>query len=185
VDHPLNELLRIAERAYVRMEAEQLIEDCLQHGDASSFDHLLEELVLAGASSLGVMREILLVIRARKSDAGQEGINVRQDLIDALAEFNLEIPTSLQGNPSEVRLRICAHELSEELLKSTDRLNAEDAFLVEEICQEAGRRVERVAYQVTLLSRLEASVLDWMDGLAYESAHEFDDTWPHHGHIAH
>jgi hypothetical protein len=185
VDHPLNELLKVAERAYVRMEAEQLIEDCLHHGDVSSFDNLVEELVLAGASSLEVLREILLVIRARKSDAGQEGINVRQDLMDALAEFDLEIPSTLQGSPVDARLRICADELSEEVRRSMDQLNAEDAFLVQEICREAGRRVEKIAYQVAMLSKLEASVLDWIDGLAYESAHAFDDAWPRYGHIAH
>lgn len=185
MDHPLNELLKIAERAYIRMEAEQLIEDCLQLGDASSFDNLVEELVLAGASSLDVLREILLVIRARKSDAGQESINVRQDLMEALAEFDLEMPSSLQGSPSDVRLMICSDELSAELRRSIDRLDAEDAFLVEEICQEAGRRVERISYQVALLTRLEAFVLDWIDGLAYESAHAFDDALPRKGHLSH
>lgn len=185
MDNPLNELLSIAERSYVRTEAEQLIDDCLHQGDVSLFNSLLEELVLAGASSLEVLREILLVIRAMKTDAGQEGIDLRQDLEDALTEFGMDTTSLLTWPPSDKTHPLCTDLMLEKLHEWTTHLNAEDACLIEEICHEAGRRVEEMANHVVLLNRLESSVLDWIDGLAYESVHEFNRTSTKHSQHLH
>lgn len=177
MDHPLNELLSIAERSYVRGEAEQLIDDCLHHGDVSSFNSLLEELVLAGTSSLDVLREILHVIRAMKSDAGQQGIDIRQDLQEALIEFGIESPEIMERDLSGPGRPWHTDRMEQVLQAWTAHLCAEDAYLIAEIWHEAGRRVEEVANNVMMLRRLESCVLDWIDGLAYESVHELDRAW--------
>ncbi len=48
MSEPLDEVLTFAERVYLRMQAEQLIRQCLDRGDPGPFDALLENLVLAG-----------------------------------------------------------------------------------------------------------------------------------------
>jgi len=92
---PLDELLTYAERSYLRLEAEQLSRDCMDQGDPSAFNRLLEELVIAGSHSLLVLREILETIRSIMSYLSQEGLSVRQDLMDAMAEFCLFLPQLL------------------------------------------------------------------------------------------
>ena len=68
---PLDEVLTLAERVYVRMQAEQLIRQCLDRGDPRPFNALLENLVLATGKSQahriylgeGVFGDLTLIFR--------------------------------------------------------------------------------------------------------------------------
>jgi hypothetical protein len=178
VNRPLDEILTYAERSYVRMQAEQLIKHCIDIGDSKPFDQLLEGLVLAGASSLGVMREIQEELRATKSALSQEGLGVRQDLMDAFEEFGVHLPALAGAEAPEAFRRICNLSLGQEALKVAPILDAEDAVLLREICSEAAERVTSIARRMALLSRLDRAVRDWTDGLAYQAVrlHEGDDS---------
>lgn len=171
MSHPLDELLSLAERTYVRLEAEQLIDDCLRKGDSTPFDDLLEELVMAGSKSLTVLREILGAIRTVKTSLSQEGLGVRQDLIDALAEYGIKLSQIISVETPESFLRITRQDLHKEVLKRVISLPAEDEALLEEICIEAGKQITRIARRLVILNRFEESVMDWIDGLAYVVAH--------------
>jgi hypothetical protein len=173
---PLDDLLSLAERSYIRMEAEQLIDTCLESGDITAFDSLLKELVLAGSSSLVVMREILHAIRSVKSSLSQEGLGVRQDLMDALSEFGVYMPQLLSADTPEVYRRICNHKLHRDVMESSGDLEAADEVLLEELCTEAGNRVARIAKDLMIVTRLEKLAMDWMEGLVYESAHSPEST---------
>ncbi len=170
----LDELLTLAERAYVRMEAEQLIAQCLDHGDASPFDNLVEGLVLAGASSLAVMREILEELRAAKSSLSREGLGVRQDLVEAMSEFGVHLPQLISAEAPEVFRQICSQGLRREAFKAAGDLAEGDQNLLREICVEAGERVSRIARRLAMLNRLEAAVTDWLKGLAFEASQTGD-----------
>jgi len=176
VSDPLDDLISLAERTYVRLEAEQLIEDCLTRADTAPFSRLLEELVLAGTDSLGVLREILNVIRSVKSSLNQEGIGIQQDLKNALSEFgvNLQRIHSI-GKPGSL-WQIYHRGLYQEIKDHTPWLEVEDHLLLEEICTEAGERVTQIIKRLLLLNALEETVVDWMNGMIYEIAHSSDYT---------
>ena len=89
---PLDDLLNFAHQSYVRMEAEQLISECLELGTPAPFNDMVEGLVLAGTSSLMLLREILDEVLSAKSLLSQEGLGIRQDLVDALSEFGVHLP---------------------------------------------------------------------------------------------
>ena len=171
VTHPLDELLTYAERSYLRLEAEQLIRDCMDQGDPSAFNGLLEELVIAGSHSLLVLREILETIRSIKSDLSQEGLSVRQDLMDAMAEFGLYLPQLLSVDAPESFRQICSQGLRIQISEMASNLAIEDEDLLDEICTEASERVTSIARGMSILMGLEKSVMDWMEGLAYEVVH--------------
>jgi hypothetical protein len=166
---PLDDLLTFAERAYVRMEAEQLINQCLDQGDPSLFFDLIKGLVLAGSSSLGVMREILEEIRSARTSLTREGMTVRQELMEALTEFGVHLPQLLSADAPEAFRAICSRGLRREAHQAAGRLTQDDEVLLEEICQEAGNRVSTIARRLMLLVRLEESVEDWLTSLAYEA----------------
>ncbi|TFH37898.1 MAG: hypothetical protein E4G99_01165 [Anaerolineales bacterium] len=178
MNNALDELLSLAERTYVRMEAEQLIQDCTERGDPQPFNELLEELVFAGSTSLMLMREILDVIRVLKVGLSKEGLGVRQDLMDAMAEFGIQVPDLLVADAPEAFRRICSQELRRQVNDMARNLENEDSSLLEEICIEAGGRVTTIAGRMAILRQMEASVLDWLSGLAYEAAHkETPEVW--------
>ena len=175
MSHPLDELLSLAERTYVRLEAEQLIDDCLRKGDPTPFDELLEELVMAGSKSLTVLREILGAIRTVKTSLSQEGLGVRQDLIDALAEYGIKLNQIISVEAPESFWRITRQDLHKEVMKRVISLPTEDETLLEEICIEAGKQVTRIARRLVILNRFEESVIDWIDGLAYVIVHTAEE----------
>jgi hypothetical protein len=171
---PIDDLLTYAERAYVRMEAEQLIRQCLEEGDSASLDQLIQGLVLAGASSLGIMREILAEIRSTRSSLVTAGLEVRQDLINALGEFGVKLSRLLPADAPEMFRQICSPKLRKRVRLAARGLSAEDEALLQEVCEDAGQRVESIARRLAMLGRLEDSIEDWFYCLAYEATRHAD-----------
>ena len=65
-------------------------------------------------------------------------------------------------------------------------MEIEETALLEEICIEAGNKVTTIAGRMAILTQLEESVLDWIDGLTYEAVHNFEyPDWDHHQTISH
>ncbi|TEU00959.1 MAG: hypothetical protein E3J30_01550 [Anaerolineales bacterium] len=183
---PLDELINFAERTYVRLEAETLIMDCIERGEPKPFFKLLEELILAGTSSLSVLREILDVIRVIKAGLGKEGLDVRQDLVDAMAEFGIALPKLLSSEDPEAFRQICGYEMRYKVNEIAYHLEIEESALLEEICIEAGNKVTAIAGRMAILTQLEENVQDWIDGLAYDAVHKFDYSgWNHDQSISH
>jgi hypothetical protein len=166
--NPLDELLNFAHRSYVRMEAEQLIIECLELEDISPFNDMLEKLVLAGATSLYLLREVLEEVMGAKSLLNQEGLGVRQDLMDALNEFGVNIPELLYADGPEAFHQIYNRTIQSHIRENASFLRPGDEALLEEICADASERVMKIARRVTLLNSLEDAIRDWMGSLAYE-----------------
>lgn len=173
MSEPLDEVLTLAERVYVRMQAEQLIRQCLDRGDPTPFNSLLENLVLAGVSSLGVLREIQDELLSAKTHLGREGMSVRQDLVQALSEFGVKLPQLLSAEAPDAFRAICSQGLRQDARRAaSQRLEAEDERLLQEICTEAGTRVSGIARRLSLLKRMERIVTDWEEGLLFEAFQE-------------
>jgi hypothetical protein len=182
----MDDFLLLAEQSFIRIEAEHLINECLQKSDPAPLNRLLEDLVLAGSRSLVAMREILDTIRSLKSTLSQEGLVVREDLMDAIAEFGIYLPQLLSADAPEVFRQICNQGLSREVRRAAHMLEIQDEDLLEEICAEAGARVSTIARRMALLKHFEDLVQDWIEGLAYEIAHgPSESPWAMRGEISH
>lgn len=168
MSNPLDELLNFAHRSYVRMEAEQLILECLELDDLAPFNDMLEKLVLAGATSLYLLREVLEEVLSAKSILNKEGLGVRQDLMDAFSEFGVNAPELLYAEGPEAFQQIYHQNIQEHISAVAPNLRAGDEALLQEICSEASARVVNIARRVSLLKILEDAVRDWMSSLAYE-----------------
>lgn len=173
MSQPLDDLLSFAEQSYIRMQAEGMISHCLAQGDTAAFQDLVEGLVLAGASSLAVMHEILEEIRVAKTHHSVEGLSVRQDLSDALEEFGVRLPHLTSAATPDAFHRMISRGLHQEIKQAAPGLAREDQALLEEICADAAERVTRVARRMALLNQIEANVRDWAGCLAYHAAKSF------------
>ena len=166
---PLDDLLNFAHQSYVRMEAEQLISECLELGTPAPFNDMVEGLVLAGTSSLMLLREILDEVLSAKSLLSQEGLGIRQDLVDALSEFGVHLPRLFYVDMPEAFQQTSNKHLKYGLTNVSDHLRSEDKILLEEICLEADERVKQIGRRLAMITSFEGSVRDWMRCLAYEA----------------
>jgi hypothetical protein len=171
---PLDDLLNFAHQSYVRMEAEQLISECLELGDPAPFNDLIEGLVLAGTSSLILLREVLDEVLSIKSSLAQEGLGVRQDLVDALSEFGVHLPQLLYIDAPEVFRQISNEYSQFGFNRISDLIGREDEVLLKEICVEVSERVRLIAHRLAMVKGFEDSVRDWMRCLAYEAMRSRD-----------
>lgn len=178
---PLEELLTFAERSYVRMEAEQLIIDCLRQGDETEFNDLIQGLYLAGASSIGILREIMDELRVKKSGLSQESLGVRQGLMDSLGELGVIFPQLILSESAEVFGEICESNLVEFICTGDVKLTPVDRNLLQDICSEAGERIRLVSGRMQLLIRLEQTVRDWMQSLAFIAVRTGEPDYPVRG----
>ncbi len=167
---PLDDLLTLAERTYVRMQAGELLGHCLEQGDIKPFQELVEQLVLAGSVSLPVLREIHEEILALQSTLRQEGLAVRHDLRQALAGFGLNMPQLLGRDFPEMLWEVRSQRLRSRIREAARGLSGEDLRLVDQVCSEAGDRAVRIATRLGVLGSLEAAVEDWLGSLAYQAA---------------
>ncbi len=168
----LNYLLQLAEQSYIRMEAELLITACVHDGDLVPFNDLLQELVMAGPTSLFVLRDMYQIIRTWKSQLSQEGQVIRQDLMQALLDFGIRLPNELIMRDPESWWR--NQELAREVQAAATSLEQNSVALVNEICVDAGNKVSKLARRLVLVTELEHAVQDWISGLIYEHAHDYD-----------
>jgi hypothetical protein len=172
---PLDDLLNFAHQSYVRMEAEQLISECLELGDPEPFNSLVEGLVLAGTSSLMLLREVLDEVLNVKSLLSREGLGVRQDLVDAFSEFGVHLPQLLYLDTLEAFYQVSSKYPNLNFKNLSGKLRSEDEVLLVEICLEAGERVKQISRRLMMVNGFEESVRDWMRCLAYEAMHTTDD----------
>lgn len=176
--------MSFAEQSYIRLEAEQIIEECLASGTSNSFESLLQELVLAGTTSLYALWEILEAIRSFKSQLGQEGLGIRQEITEAFDGFGIQLPDEVLSNPPDMFRQICGKGLQKVAHRSGDGLSLEDEYLLADICDDAASRVTTIARRLSILKAFEDSVMDWIDGLVYEAAHQSRQTeWGRHSGI--
>lgn len=175
---PLEQVLSLAERAYVRMQAEQLIAHCFEEGDHSPFNSLLHQLVLGGVPSLAILREIVEEIRSTRQTLQEASLKVRQDLQAAFSGFGLPTPQALAGDWPSVFRAICSPALRDELRVAGRILKDEDQVLLDELCRDAGDRVATIAAQLRLLGLIDRAARDWFSSLAYEAARARSDAVP-------
>jgi hypothetical protein len=65
-DDPLDAVYSYVERAYIRLQAGDVLIRCLDEGNAAPIQQMVEALVLAGPRSMGVLQEVLAEAEQRK-----------------------------------------------------------------------------------------------------------------------
>jgi hypothetical protein len=83
-DDPLADVYAFVERAYVRMQAGDVLTQCLDEGRLAPLQSLVEMLIMAGPQSLDSLREILAEVYTRKgqlkNDQHQVFVNLEGEL---------------------------------------------------------------------------------------------------------
>lgn len=167
-DDPLDAVYAFVERAYIRLQAGDVLLRCLELGNPSPMQSMVEGLVLAGPQSIGVMREML-------AESAQRKMQVMDDLQQVFSEFETNLKNygvRLRGmkNALEVTQLTSARFLA--LLQEHGVGDEEVQAVCLQILQDSRDLMDSMKGHVKLLEDIETYLQDWLWGLAYQSARQ-------------
>ncbi|MBI4771950.1 MAG: hypothetical protein HY784_16440 [Chloroflexi bacterium] len=175
------DLYPLAERAYVRLEAEDLLSRCLKEDDPQPLRDLIDEVLAEERPDLDLLRGLLADLRARRVVLRERLFDTRRQVVTAfqdawdinLAEF--APPQSLDQ----------FHRLSPEALfawieRAGHRLADEDRLLLYDVFSEAVGLAGELTVDLRLLDALGRYLGDWIAGLAVLAARTAPVASPYH-----
>lgn len=167
-DDPLEAVYAMVERAHIRMQAGEVLMDCLDASDITPIQRLVEELVLEGPQSLSAVREII-------AEVSQQRTQLEDDYNQVAAEFEVDL-TSQGVQVKEMRIRAnlarlepekFIHSLRQQGISDQDR--QVDCLGMLRRSQDMAVSLQR---HINLLEELLGYLEDWMWGLVYQSARQ-------------
>ncbi len=163
-DDPLQSVYAYVERAYLRLQAGDLLTRCLEESSVSPVQQLVEGLVLAGPQSLQALREALAEARQRKVQVQDDLNQLYQNLEKSLNSYGVRLgsealPLVLQQTPDQFLT----------LLKGLPVTDAEMQSTCLQIFRDSQDLVENLASRIVLLGEVELYLQDWLLGVAYQT----------------
>ncbi|MGD9091555.1 MAG: hypothetical protein PVF74_01815 [Anaerolineales bacterium] len=167
-DEPLAGVYEFVERAYVRLQAAAVLTHCMENNDSTSMRNLVEDLVFVGPQSLAALREIQAEVASRRSEIGDDKLQIFAKLVDELNRNGVHL-SGKQISLSLTRLTpagfvglLGEHGVSDEL-KQLECLRIFEDYL------DVLGGMER---HLSLLVEIEIYLQDWLWGLIYQSTHQ-------------
>ncbi|RPI30980.1 MAG: hypothetical protein EHM70_12565 [Chloroflexota bacterium] len=170
-DDPLDAVYSFVERAYIRLQAGDVLIRCLEEGSSAPMQQMVESLVLAGPQSLNAMREML-------AEAGQRKSQVLDDINQVFNQFENNLK-SYGVYLDEVKNGLAVLQLTPvsflAMLREQGITEEETQITCLQILHENRELIISLANHVRLLEEIETFLADWLWGLAYQSAHQVSD----------
>jgi hypothetical protein len=167
-DDPLEAVHAFVERAYIRLQAGEVIMRCMDVGSTIPIHQMVEGLILSGPQNLGVLREMLVESGQRKIQIIDDLHQVINDLKKNLKNYGVQL--------SDIKSAGSVSTLSSpgflELLKEQGVTDQEVQSLCLRILNESLDLIDSMSGNVVLLEDIELYLSDWLWGLAYQSAHK-------------
>jgi len=167
-DDPLLAVYAYVERAYLRLQASDVLTHCMEQGAAAPMRNLVENLVLAGPQSLSALREILAEVSSRKTQLQEDQRQVFSKMKADLQQYQVNLPR-LHTPYSLSRLTPVGFL---GLLRGLGLEDDRQLLSCLHVMQGATDLIRSVAEHLDLLEEIEFYLHDWMWGLIYESAQE-------------
>jgi hypothetical protein len=167
-DDPLEAVYTYVERAYVRLQAGDVIMRCLEEGSPEPIHQMVEGLVLAGPRSLATLQEIQAEACDRKTQMLDDLHQIFTRLEKTIRKAGLDM-VDLNGIMSIL------HVSRVELQRMMQERGIWQGNLEIEIIQsldEAREMISGMASQIKMLEEIEGFLEDWVWGLTYERTHQ-------------
>lgn len=167
-DDALAEVYAYVERAYVRLQAADVLTHCLENGDSEPVMNLVEELVLVGPQSLSALREILAEVASRKKQLREDQNQIFSKLDEALKDYGARLlgaytPLSI-GHLTSVGFIA--------LLRQQGVEDDKDQLICLQFFQDTTEFMSGIEKHLRLLDEIDSYLQDWLWGLIYQSTHE-------------
>jgi hypothetical protein len=165
---PLDAVYSYVERAYVRLQAGDLLIRCLEESSIEPLHQMVEGLVLAGPASIAAMREILAETTRRKAQVQDDLQHVMKGLDSSLRSYGVR----LAGHMSGFSLTSLTPVALMAILRQQDIHDNATQVACLQILKESRDLFDTMAGQLSLLEDVERYLNDWLWGMAFQSTHD-------------
>lgn len=169
-DDNLETVLTMVERAFVRIQAGDVLATCLQQESTAPLQKLVEELVLAGPTSLNALREIRAEVIAQRAELQNEIARIFSSMEEKLMSWGVNLE-GLSGRTTMHSLEIACLG---NLLRPAE--GQDDSRLLEcsRLLGASKESMIQIARQILLLNEVDIYLGDWIWGLMYQSARQME-----------
>jgi hypothetical protein len=166
--NPLDAVYSFIERAYVRLQAGDLIFRCLEVRSLNPLQSWVESLVLAGPQNLEVFREILQEVDERKAQSAEDLQQVITNFENNLQSYGVKVGEPKR--PLALSKLTAARFLS--LIVEQGVTEQKNQIACLELLRDTRELISTLNTHAGLLREIEIYIKDWMWGLVYVSAHQ-------------
>lgn len=171
-DDPIEDVYSFVERAYIRMQAGDILIRCLEDGSTFPIQQMVEGLILAGPQSLDDLQQVLIETSSRKSQVEDDLQQVYAEMKKVLRDYGVDF------NPAEdyhAALMFSPLELLV-LMRSQGVEDHEKQSACQRIFQESHNLLKNLNTNFHLLAEIEKYLQDWSWGLTYQKARQQTDS---------
>ncbi len=165
---PLESVYSFVERAYVRLQAGDVIVRCLEEEHTNPIQKWVEGLVLAGPENLGTLREILSEVGVRKMQMVEDQRQVLLDFKSNLKDYGINLIDKQQV----MALPHLNPQLFLSFIDEQGIIEEETKLSCLQLFQNAVELIASLTKQLQLLEEIEVYLRDWLWGLVYQFAHQ-------------
>jgi hypothetical protein len=165
---PLDAVYSYVERAYLRLQAGDLLIRCLEEGSTEPLHQMVEGLVLAGPVSISAMREILAETGRRKVQVQEDLQHVLKGLDSSLRSYGVR----LVGHSAGLSLTSLTPVALMALLRQQEIHDNASQVACLQILKESRDLFDSMAGRLKLLEDVEHYLQDWLWGIAFQSTHK-------------
>ncbi len=167
MNDPINSIYSYVERAYVRLQAGDLLIRCLEDNSSVPIQQLVEGFVLTGPPGMDALRETLAEARRRKAQLRDDLRQLMNDLFSNLKSYGLDF-----GNDFDEAIIFHDAEFDlPNLLEQQGVFDIETRQSCVRLLDDSKALVENLISRLGLLDEIENYLEDWFWGVAYQSAH--------------
>ena len=167
-DDSIDSVFAFAERAFIRMQAGEVLTRCLEVSSVNPMHKLVESLVLAGPESLEVFREILAETTLRKSQIQEDLEQVLNGLKTNLESYGIRFHGV--SKPMTVTHMKPGRFLG--VLRAQGIVEEETQTTCLQLWRDARDLVSSLNLHYNLLRDVEKYLKDWMGDVLYQSTRQ-------------
>lgn len=162
----LADLLPLAERAYVRLEAQDLLLRCLKEDNPAPLRELIDEQLGQQNPDLNLLRYMMADVHSRWVVLHERLFDTRRQVISAFREaYGIDLNRFAPSQMREQFHTLSTEGLFEWLSTAGHQLPGDEALLLREVFAEAVALARELVEDLRMLESLNEYLDDWIAGL--------------------
>lgn len=156
------DLLPIAERIYLRMQAQDTLQRCIQEQSTAPMQEMIDQ-ILVDNPDIDLLCELLADVKNRRAMLEGRRLESREQVVSVFQNgYALDISAYATFGGATPYEQLTSEDLFDHLRGQIDELVQEDVLILEELFVESTSFVRRLARQIRIIDGVIAYIQDWL-----------------------